>query len=47
MRFLKKSWGAQSVALDFLPDLGDVWVVLAVSDFHDSNGLGEGKTRGR
>lgn len=43
----EKSWGAQSVALNFLLDLGDVWMVLAMSYFHDGNGLGEGKTWGR
>lgn len=37
--------GTQSVTLDFLLDLGDVRMVLAVSYFHDGNGLGESKTR--
>lgn len=41
MRLLTESWDVQSVALNFLLDLRDVRVVLAVSYLHDSNGLGQ------
>lgn len=43
---LTESWGARSVALNFLLDLRDVRMVLAVSYLHDSNGLGQSKGRG-
>lgn len=47
VRFLTESWDAWSVALNFLLDLGDVRVVLAMSYFHDGDGLRQSKDTGR